>query len=569
VHSNSLGSQTLLDRTSKSHRVVFATSYIPIVVTNQSHNSAPQPGTDCNASFISQHPRPPSLPQSSELALLPWTRLAADQVCRKESETSPAILLFAPLVIFAPGLAHALVVFRTRCIQASPHPLFSPTDDTYQARYIASVYPHTGLIHFSGGTYHYGLRIDPLPSVRLAKDAQLSSYEACQMNIQISCVTHMSQIWRTWGDCLYLQEILEVEYTTLLKGQQSERMKQLAVDQQSESDLLVSTHKPDVHVYLPKLSKTGTIFKPSAATVARRSAEYHAFVDALLGDILPPVLRKIRNDRIVHDFFGYWRRDDDLARKAGRRVSMPTSTYMSTPEPATSLVVYRTELPQLWHLQHSTSQELVENPLDFSPIESWELMSRLSTVLDKLPHSYFGPEDDESTCATHPSEPSTLDLHHSPTVPSFTIVNASHPPVVGGISCDHGRSAYSTIDSSSTSSLLSQPSPTRRLPPRRPPPTSPPPPPPKLPTKMRYKLSPNDIKPALHLSAEPSADALIHALAFPQSFSGNDSGTRKDYETLPPYDQTNNHQLTMRGPALTVPVWASVAPLVPRRPSHA
>jgi hypothetical protein len=90
------------------------------------------------------------------------------------------------------------------------------------------------------------------------------------------------------------------------------------------------TIEKDVHAYLPKLTKKGTLFRASPATVEQRNREYSALVKALLAPDLPPLLREVRALRTVRDFFGYWRRDHDLVRKTARpRTSGGISTRSS------------------------------------------------------------------------------------------------------------------------------------------------------------------------------------------------------------------------------------------------
>jgi hypothetical protein len=116
-----------------------------------------------------------------------------------------------------------------------------------------------------------------------------------------------------------------------MKGKKSDRLKTAALgihQPEPTEDVLPpadpwllsprdARHASDVHVYLPRMTKTGTLFRPSARTIARRAAEFNGFLHALLADDVPPALRRIRGDRVVHDFFGYWRRDHDVAQRTG------------------------------------------------------------------------------------------------------------------------------------------------------------------------------------------------------------------------------------------------------------
>jgi hypothetical protein len=126
--------------------------------------------------------------------------------------------------------------------------------------------------------------------------------------------TDMFQIWRTWEDCFYLQAMLEDE---LARGKGIRPTGNAA----AYLDPSLAIHIPDIDA-LPRLNKKGVLFVPSTATVAQRSSEYHALVNALLDNGLLAVLCKLRDDRLIHDFFGYWRRDYDLAKKTGPFVSM-------------------------------------------------------------------------------------------------------------------------------------------------------------------------------------------------------------------------------------------------------
>jgi hypothetical protein len=120
----------------------------------------------------------------------------------------------------------------------------------------------------------------------------------------------------------------------------------------SEADL----HATDIHAYLPRLNKKGVLFKPSATTIAQRSSEYHALVNALLGDDLPLALCKLRDDRLVHDFFGYWRRDYDQAVKSGAPPPIVID-YISADEPTDQKGTIRMSLDRRIPMPRATSSE--------------------------------------------------------------------------------------------------------------------------------------------------------------------------------------------------------------------
>ena len=75
-----------------------------------------------------------------------------------------------------------------------------------------------------------------------------------------------------------------------------------------------SIHR-DIHDLIPKLTKKGTLFRASQATIDQRHQELQACINALFQDDVPALIQELRENRKVTDFFGYWRRDFDLAMK--------------------------------------------------------------------------------------------------------------------------------------------------------------------------------------------------------------------------------------------------------------
>jgi hypothetical protein len=74
-------------------------------------------------------------------------------------------------------------------------------------------------------------------------------------------------------------------------------------------------HVSDVHVYIPRLSKKGVLFKLTAKMIDQRAAEFNALVAALLDDGLPPHVQELCQEKDIHGFFAYWRRDHDFAQR--------------------------------------------------------------------------------------------------------------------------------------------------------------------------------------------------------------------------------------------------------------
>lgn len=135
-------------------------------------------------------------------------------------------------------------------------------------------------------------------------------------------------VWRRWEDCLWFQDSLELEYERsarqkrqrLIQGKGVKKHGFYLQDKASSFESLPPGPNPDsigrdIHEYIPKLTKRGTIFRASAATIAQRDVELQAFVEALFKEDQPALIREMRSTRLVTDFFGIWQRDAELAQK--------------------------------------------------------------------------------------------------------------------------------------------------------------------------------------------------------------------------------------------------------------
>ncbi|KDQ53184.1 hypothetical protein JAAARDRAFT_162080 [Jaapia argillacea MUCL 33604] len=164
-----------------------------------------------------------------------------------------------------------------------------------------------------GSNYSYGMRICPVKGdTRSTKSGDHREYE----------------IWRRWEDCLVFQDALEIEYATQSRQKRQRLHAGKGVkkdgiyihDRAASFDSLPPGPDPnsiamDIHDYLPKLTKKGTFFKASQATVDQRQREFQALIDALFQEDVPTLIKDLRASRVVRDFFGYWRRDKDLEEK--------------------------------------------------------------------------------------------------------------------------------------------------------------------------------------------------------------------------------------------------------------
>ncbi|KAI0300806.1 hypothetical protein BC826DRAFT_872071, partial [Russula brevipes] len=168
-----------------------------------------------------------------------------------------------------------------------------------------------------GKSYCYGLRIYPIISdnVSAISGSTMSVYE----------------IWRRWDDCLWFQDILEHRYSDISRekrlrleaGKGVKKNGMYIHDRASSFESLPPGPDPksvakDIHEYLPKLAKRGTFFRATQATIDQRQKEFVALIRAFFQDDVPSLIQELREDRMIRDFFGYWRRDHDLAVKENR-----------------------------------------------------------------------------------------------------------------------------------------------------------------------------------------------------------------------------------------------------------
>ncbi|TFK49937.1 hypothetical protein OE88DRAFT_294729 [Heliocybe sulcata] len=182
-----------------------------------------------------------------------------------------------------------------------------------------------------GSNHSYGMRVCPvgdgedIQSVR--SDGSHKEYE----------------IWRRWEDCLWFQDNLELEYSVMSREKRSRLQAGKGVkkhglyihDAAASFESLPPGPDPnsiarDIHDYIPRLTKKGTLFRASQATIDQRQKEFTALVEALLKDDVPTLIKDLRESRQIRDFFGYWRRDRDLAKKARESVGKAPRASVSS-----------------------------------------------------------------------------------------------------------------------------------------------------------------------------------------------------------------------------------------------
>lgn len=186
-----------------------------------------------------------------------------------------------------------------------------------------------------GGSYSFGLRVCPIKN-------DMASFSAR------SSASHFGyEIWRKWEDCLAFQESLEIEYSRMAREKRNrlaagKGIKKNGVyfhgDQAASFESLPPGPDPhsvaqDIHNHVPKLTKKGTIFRASQATVNQRHSEFQAMINALFDEDVPTLIKELKTTHTFTDFFGFWRRDHDLARKLGKELTPTKSRSTITGSP--------------------------------------------------------------------------------------------------------------------------------------------------------------------------------------------------------------------------------------------
>lgn len=152
-------------------------------------------------------------------------------------------------------------------------------------------------------------------------------------------------IWRRWEDCLWFQDTLEKEYAAAARERKTRLQQGKGVktfngmykqDMASSWESLPPGPDPksvaqDIHGYLPRLTRKGTLFRASQATIEMRQNEFRTLIEVLFSDDMPSLIQEIRASTIVSDFFGLWRRDYDHMERSskGVRSSVTSSVFSS------------------------------------------------------------------------------------------------------------------------------------------------------------------------------------------------------------------------------------------------
>jgi hypothetical protein len=193
-------------------------------------------------------------------------------------------------------------------------------------------------------------------------------------------------IWRSWEDCLWFQHTLEEEYERAAREKKRRLAQGKGVkgfnglykkDLASSWDSLPSgpDHRSiaqDIHKYLPTLTRRGTLFRATQATIDRRQAELIAFIQVLFSDDMPALIKEILDSSIISDFFGLWQSDFDFIKESqtltSPRKSLTNSVFSSyfsasNPSLPSSGAAPRNSPPKVYNRSHRSN---TPHPLSLS-----------------------------------------------------------------------------------------------------------------------------------------------------------------------------------------------------------
>ncbi|CAE6519438.1 unnamed protein product [Rhizoctonia solani] len=220
-----------------------------------------------------------------------------------------------------------------------------------------------------GSSWHYGLRIKPLPNPSMSPPDGLAA-DARQKRVK------GYEIHRKWEDCLDLQRVLEKEYAALVKARKSKGGKKGPSVygnplRAASFDSLPTGPDPktipnDIHSFVPRLAAKSSLFRGASgsALVQQRSEEFNEFITALFAPGAPSLIDETRQTPVVREWFGFWRRDRDaMRRRDSERASIAPSTRR--------LSIAASDVPPLpTNIQDRSTSPYTSSPLAQTSYES-------------------------------------------------------------------------------------------------------------------------------------------------------------------------------------------------------
>ena len=183
--------------------------------------------------------------------------------------------------------------------------------------------------------------------------------------------------------------------------------------------------------YVPMLTKKG-VFRVNQATIDQRYQELKACIEGLFREGAPMLIQELRESQKVTDFFGYWRRDFDLALKQQKGKSI----IEKQPRTSISSSVFETYFSSTPNLI-TTEATLVNPPggkSHKSPVGKVATLTKFgskpsshsSSDDDFYPHPRHGSDGSTSSSVGPPSPPSTLYSSPSPYI-DIPVVSGHNP----------------------------------------------------------------------------------------------------------------------------------------------
>jgi len=293
-----------------------------------------------------------------------------------------------------------------------------------------------------GGAYAFGIRIYPIREDNRSSSSGGSNSEY--------------EIWRRWEDCLRFQDNFEIEYGRMSRMKRKRLMAGKGVkkngvyvqkDHASSFESLPPGPDPSsvaksVHEHVPKLTKKGTLFSASQATIDQRYRELKACLDGFFQENAPMLIQELRECRKVIDFFGFWQRDFDLASKQQK-----DKNPEKQPRHSISSSVFSTYFSTSNNNLTTTEATLVNPPAvtkkssdkHLAPLKSHSSKSFLSSNFSTKASSFTSSDDDlyprrgsggsPNSSLGPPSPPSNLHIPSPYIVPHDIPTTFSHNPM--------------------------------------------------------------------------------------------------------------------------------------------
>lgn len=279
-------------------------------------------------------------------------------------------------------------------------------------------------------------------------------------------------IWRKWEDCLLFQDSLEGEYARAAREKRTrlaagKGVKKNGVyihsDEAASWESLPFGPDPndiarDIHQYIPQLTKKGTLFRASQETVDRRYEDLQKMMEALFEDDLPTLIKDLKITSTFTDFFGIWRRDVDLAKKAAAaakksaaeakkptpersRASLSTSMFSAFPVSPTSLSAMSISSSKGKAPEKAKVPSRTSTHSDCSSSEDLADQQRPSRVMDRNQEGSM-----RSRCSSSESR-SSSSLPSTPVTVPRQLPSTSRQPVIASqetsVRFDHNPHAFS------------------------------------------------------------------------------------------------------------------------------